>query len=145
MNRPLLYIGADHAGFELKDKLKTALLDQGYEMYDLSPNFKADDDYPLQAKKVAIAVAKTPESRGILVCGSGIGVAIAANRQKGVRAFDAHDVEETKLAREHNDANVISVSGWKLSEKDALALITIFLKTKASKAERHRRRVAQLG
>ncbi|MFA5935631.1 MAG: RpiB/LacA/LacB family sugar-phosphate isomerase [Patescibacteria group bacterium] len=145
MKKPLLFLGADHAGFELKEKLKADLLHQGYEIYDLSPRFKKDDDYPIHAKKVALAVSKTPGSMGVLACGSGVGVSIAANRVKGARAFDAHDEKETKLAREHNDANVIALSGWKLSEKEALALVKTFLKTKASGAERHRRRVGQLG
>jgi ribose 5-phosphate isomerase B len=145
MQHPPLFLGADHAGFDLKEKLKADLLDQGYEIYDLSPRFKKDDDYPLHAKKVAQAVVKTLGSCGILVCGSGVGVSIAANRIKGVRAFDAHDEKETKLAREHNDANIIALSGWRLSEQEALGLVKTFLKTKASKIERHVRRVKQLG
>lgn len=145
MNKPLLFLGADHAGFELKETLKADLLDMGYEIYDLSPRFKADDDYPLHAKKVAMAVAKTSDARGILVCGSGVGISIAANRTKGVRAFDAHDEKEVKLAREHNDVNVIALSGWQMDEKHAMSLVKAFLKTKASNAERHKRRVKQLG
>jgi ribose 5-phosphate isomerase B len=145
MSYPPLFLGADHAGFALKEKLKAALLDLGYEIYDLSPRFKEGDDYPLPAKKVSAAVSKTRESRGILVCGSGIGVSIAANRMKGIRAFDAHDVKETRLAREHNDANVIALSGWRMSKQDALRLVQTFLKTSFSKAERHHRRVKQLG
>ncbi|MEO5927190.1 MAG: RpiB/LacA/LacB family sugar-phosphate isomerase [Patescibacteria group bacterium] len=145
MTKPLLFLGADHAGFELKEILKADLLEKGYEIYDLSPRFKKDDDYPLHAKKVALAVSKTPESRGILVCGSGVGISIAANRMKGVRAFDAHDEKETKLARGHNDVNVIALSGWNMDEKHAMALVKMFLKTKTASAERHRRRVKQLG
>jgi ribose 5-phosphate isomerase B len=145
MTKPLIFLGADHAGFKLKEALKADLLNKGYEIYDLSPRFKADDDYPLHAKKVAMAITKSPESRGILVCGSGVGVSIAANRMKGVRAFDAHDEKEVKLAREHNDANVIALSGWRMDEKHAMKLVNAFLKTKTSKAERHRRRVKQLG
>jgi len=145
MSHPSLFLGADHAGFALKEKLKVALLDLGYEIYDLSPRFKEGDDYPLPAKNVATAVSKTRESRGVLVCGSGVGVSIAANRVKGVRAFHAHDAKETKLAREHNDANVIALSGWRMSKADALRLVQTFLKTPFSKAERHHRRVKQLG
>lgn len=145
MKQHPLFLGADHAGFELKEKLKADLLDQGYEIYDLSPRFKKDDDYPLHAKKVAMAVSKTPDARGILVCGSGVGISIAANRTKGVRAFDAHDEKEVKLAREHNNANVIALSGWTVSEPQALTFVKAFLKTKASSAERHVRRVQQLG
>ena len=139
-----LYLGADHAGFALKEKLKSALLKRGCTLIDLSPTFQVNDDYPLHAQRVAQAVAKNAKTRGVLICGSGIGVSIAANRNKGIRAFDAHDVKEVVLAREHNDANVIALSGWRMTEKQALALIEAFLQTPFSKAARHRRRVKQL-
>ncbi len=139
-----LYLGADHAGFALKEKLKSALLKHDYTFTDLSPTFQANDDYPLHAQRVAKAVAQDKKSRGILVCGSGVGVSIAANRNKGIRAFDAHDVKEVILAREHNDANVIALSGWRMTEKQAITLIETFLQTPFSKAARHQRRVKQL-
>jgi len=81
----------------------------------------------------------------VLVCGSGIGVSIAANRVSGVRAFDAYDEKTVRLAREHNDANVIALSGWKQTRKESTKLLDIFLKTKFSSAKRHHRRVKQLG
>ncbi len=139
-----IYLGADHAGFGLKEDLKK-LLGKTHKIVDLSPVFTDEDDYPEVAFAVAKKVAKEKDGRGIIVCGSGVGVAIAANRVKGVRAFDAFDEETTKLAREHNDANVISLSGWRLDATQAKKLVDLFLKTKRSNATRHARRVKQLG
>lgn len=144
MKTPAIFIGADHAGFELKEKLKDKLREQKITVTDLSPKFMKDDDYPLQAKKVTLAVSKDKQARGILVCGNGVGMVITANRLKGVRAFAAHSVTETKLAREHNDANVIALSGWSTDLKSALQLTKLFLSTPASKATRHLRRIKQL-
>lgn len=145
MKRLKIYLGADHAGFLLKERIKEALTTRQLDVEDLSPVLQENDDYPLQAAKVVRALKKTKEARGIVVCGSGVGVAIAANRTKGIRAFDAHSVQEVELARNDEDANVITLSGWKISKKLALELIDTFLKTPASKAERHRRRIQQLG
>jgi ribose 5-phosphate isomerase B len=139
-----LFIGADHAGFSLKEQVKVFLPNTVF-IEDLSPVFTPGDDYPDVALKLAKKVAKHQGSRGILVCGSGVGVTIAANRIKGVRAFDAHSVEEVKLAREHNDANVISLSGWHEKPSQAKKLIQAFMEGKASKEARHVRRVKKLG
>lgn len=139
-----LFIGADHAGFDLKERIKVFLPNNVF-IEDLSPVYTDGDDYPDIANKVAKQVVKHPGSRGILVCGSGVGVTIAANRLKGVRAFDAHSVEEVELAREHNDANVISLSGWHEKPAQAKKMIEAFLKTPASKEQRHVRRVKKLG
>lgn len=145
MPEPVIFIGADHAGFALKERLKAWLVGRGRNVEDLSPAFEHGDDYPAHGFRVARRVARTKGARGVLVCGSGVGVAIAANRVKGVRAFDAFDARTTKLAREHNDANVIALSGWHLAFADAKRLVGLFLKTNASAAARHRRRVRQLG
>lgn len=144
MKKFAIYLGADHAGFELKEQIKHALLNSRYNVTDLSPKFLKDDDYPLPAKKVALAVSEDKNARGILICGSGIGVTIASNRVKGVRAFSAHNEAEIKLAREHNDANVIALSGWNTNLKTALKLLKHFFHTPASKASRHQRRIKQL-
>ncbi len=140
----IVFLGADHAGFALKEKIAPRLEARGMTVVDLSPTFVAGDDYPAIAMRVARHVAKTKNARGILVCGSGVGVSIAANRIRGVRAFDAFDAKTTKLAREHNDANVIALSGWRQSAAEAKKLIDLFFKTKFSSATRHRRRVKQL-
>lgn len=140
-----LFLGADHAGFELKESLKPWLHTLNVEICDLSPRFEKGDDYPMHGMKVALAVTKTKNSLGILVCGSGVGISIAANRVKGARAFDAFDAKTVALAREHNDANIIALSGWHHSLAKAKSLISLFLKTEFSKEPRHKKRVKQLG
>jgi ribose 5-phosphate isomerase B len=145
MPKPVIFIGADHAGFALKEALKEKLDAKKYTLVDLSPTFVAGNDYPEHAFRVARHVAKTKGARGILVCGSGVGVAIAANRIKGARAFDAYDADTTKFAREENDVNIITLSGWRQDVEMAKQLTDIFLKTKFSSAVRHHRRVKQLG
>ena len=145
MPHPVIFVGADHAGYPLKEQLMPWLEAQRLTIVDLSPNLVEGDDYPAHALRVARHVAKTPGARGILVCGSGVGVTIAANRVKKVRAFDAYDERTTKLAREHNDANVIALSGWHQDVDQAEQLLKTFFTTKASRSSRHVRRVAQLG
>ena len=153
-------IAADHAGYKLKQILAAELVKKGYEVHDLTPHFKDGDDYPGVANSLARSLQSEVGSRksarpgtkdvgrgtmGVLICGSGIGVCIAANRHKGIRAGAGHDVAEVKLAREHNDINVLCLSGWKTKPADAMKLIEAFLKTKASNAARHKRRIKQLG
>lgn len=140
-----IYLGADHAGFALKEKLKTELTRQGYEIQDLAPRYISGDDYPRYGKTVAQAVARDKNSRGVLVCGSGVGMVIAANRVRGARAFLGQTVGETILAREHNDINILVLAGWRIRTKQALAVLQTFLKIPFSKASRHQRRVKQLG
>jgi len=138
---PHLYLGADHAGFKLKEALKASLKTGPV---DLSPAFVEGDDYPLAAKKVALAIQTDKDSLGILVCGTGHGMDIAANRFKGVRAIVARTEKDAKLAREHNHANVIVLGGWITKTPLAKKIIATFLKTKPSKEARHVRRVKQL-
>lgn len=145
MPHPPLFLAADHNGFPLKEQLVPKLRALGLDVTDLSPALVKNDDYPLAARALVTKMKKAPNARGILVCGSGVGMAIAANRAKGIRAFTAHSEEETKLARNDNDANVIALSGWNMTGEDALRHIQIFLKTPFSKAARHHRRVEQLG
>lgn len=140
-----LYLGADHAGFKLKETLKPKLAKLGLKIHDLTPAFMPGDDYPWIGETVAKRTAKTKDSRGLLVCGSGVGMAIAANRIKGARAVEGYAAHQVKLAREHNDANVLTVGTWHTSDKDALKLIKTFLSTKTSNAKRHQRRVKELG
>lgn len=137
-NKPTIYVGADHAGFALKEKIKTA------GSIDLSPRLVEGDDYPLAARKVAMAVAQDKDSLGILVCGTGHGMDIAANRLKGVRAIVARTEKDAKLSREHNHANIIVLGGWITKPALAKKIIATFLKTKPSKDARHVRRVKQL-
>lgn len=139
-----IFLGADHAGFTLKEKIKPLLEKRNATIVDLSLVFHEGDDYPAIAQRVAKHVAKTKDARGVLVCGSGVGVTIAANRVKKIRAFDAFDEKTVKLAREHNDANVIALSGWNLTVAQAKKLLDTFFKTRFSNAARHARRVTQL-
>ncbi|MBP7134224.1 RpiB/LacA/LacB family sugar-phosphate isomerase [Patescibacteria group bacterium] len=138
------YLGADHAGFSLKEAVKTTLQAQGIAFEDLSPTFIEGDDYPLMAKSVAKAVANRPESAGITVCGTGIGTAIAANRLPGIRAFVGHSVEEVRIARQHNDANILALGGRMLSPQEANTLVEAFLTTERDPDVRHVRRITQL-
>jgi ribose 5-phosphate isomerase B len=140
-----LYLGADHAGWKLKEKLKPQLAKLNVKIHDLTPAFMAGDDYPWIGESVAKKTAKSKDGRGLLICGSGVGMAIAANRVRGARAVEGYAAHQVKLAREHNDANVLTVGNWHTSDKDAMKLIKTFLATKASSAKRHTRRIKQLG
>ena len=144
MKSPTIYLGADHNGFRLKESLEKWLLARGYCVEDLSTKKAAGDDYPKIGFTVAKAVVKNPGSRGVLICGSGIGVAIAANRVKGIRAAAAHTPAEVKKARADEDLNILTLSGWTMSEKKAVTLLRPFLTAPCSRAARHKRRVKQL-
>jgi RpiB/LacA/LacB family sugar-phosphate isomerase len=139
-----LYLAADHAGWKLKEAVKK-LLPKNTMVQDLSPVFKDGDDYPAIGKALAQKVAKTSGTRGVLFCGSGVGIAIAANRVKGARAMEGMSSAHIKRGREHNDVNILTIGGWDQSPKETVAFIKTFLTTKASSAERHKRRVKQLG
>lgn len=143
-NKPMIYLGADHAGFELKETVKAFLQKQAYIAHDLSPRLVKGDDYPLAAKKVSMAILDDTQSLGILICGTGHGMDIAANRHKGVRALVSRTEEDAKLAREHNHANILVLGGWVTKPAAAKKIILAFLKSKPSKTERHVRRVQQL-
>lgn len=141
---PLL-IAADHAGWQRKETLKKKLTALGVPTHDLTPTFKAGDDYPLVAKKLAQRVSAVADARGILVCGSGVGMAIAANRVKRVRAVEGFSPAQMKLARKHNDVNVLTLGAWHVTVAKEMPIINAFLNTKTSNATRHHRRVKQLG
>ncbi|MBI4144084.1 RpiB/LacA/LacB family sugar-phosphate isomerase [Candidatus Woesearchaeota archaeon] len=133
------YLGADHAGFWLKEKLKKSI--KG--LIDMSPEYDEKDDYPIISAKLAKKVAKE-KTKGILVCGSGAGVAIAANKIKGIRAVPAFDTYEATMSRQHNDANIICLRARKFPAKKAIMLAKLWLKTQFSKEERHVRRIKQI-
>lgn len=140
-----VFLGADHAGYRLKEKIKETLSKKGIESKDLGTDSEESCDYPDYAKKVAKAVQKNKGSFGVLVCGTGTGTAITANRFKGVRAVQATTEYLAKMAREHNNANVISLGARVTPEKDALKFVETFLKTPFSNEERHARRVKKMG
>ncbi len=145
MKKDVIYLGADHAGFRLKEQIKKYLLAQKSMVIDLG-NLKLDknDDYPDFGYKVAKAVAKDKNSNGILICGSSFGVCIVANKVRGIRAVSIDNVKDAKLSREHNDANVLCLSGWNLKFDLAKKIIVVWLKTKFSNAPRHKRRLAKI-
>ena len=136
-------IAADHAGFALKEKLRQKLTHDGHEVVDFGPNSSESVDYPDFAQPVGRDVAQGRADRGILVCSTGIGMAMAANKIVGVRAAPAQSEDEVRMTREHNDANVLTLGAKYLDEDHASGLIDIFLKTEFT-GGRHARRVAKI-
>ena len=136
-------IGADHAGFILKEHLRARLAEAGHELRDFGAHSAESVDYPDYAALVAGAVAGGSAERGILVCGSGIGMAIAANRVRGVRAAACIDLYSARLCRQHNDANVLALGRRIVAPPLAEALAEVFLTT-TFEGGRHARRVAKL-
>ena len=137
-----IHIGSDHAGLEFKAKIIAHLQSQGHQVIDHGPHsFDPLDDYPEFCIPAALATAKDPGSFGIVLGGSGNGEQMAANKVKGVRAALVWSVEIAKLARQHNDANVISLGGRMHDEKLCLELVDTFLSTPFSNDERHVRRI----
>ena len=139
-----LYIGADHAGFKTKEKLKKALKKK-YNVIDCGAfAFDKNDDYPNYAFVVAEHVEKDTESLGVLVCGSGNGMAIAANKVHGIRAIVAIDNYGAKMGREDNDANILVLRERQMKFEKNKSLVNVFLKAKASTHERHKRRIRKI-
>jgi ribose 5-phosphate isomerase B len=136
-------IGADHGGFELKNQLRDALIASGHQVRDFGANSAESSDYPDYAGPVARAVADGTSERGILICGSGVGMAIAANKVRGVRAAVGMNPEAVQLTRQHNDANVLTLGERFTDPATAQALVKIFLET-PFEAGRHERRVAKI-
>jgi ribose 5-phosphate isomerase B len=136
-------LGADHAGFELKDALKRVLDELGATYSDFGTSSPASVDYPDLAEPVARGVAARHFDRGILVCGSGIGMSIAANKVPGVRAAVATEVAAAKLAREHNDANIVALGARVTSPDRAADIVRAFLTTEFA-GGRHAARVAKI-
>lgn len=136
-------LASDHAGFQLKDHLVASLAAAGHDVIDMGTAGTDSVDYPHFAGPAARAVAAGEADRGVLVCGSGNGVAIVANKVAGVRAVNAHDAAEAEMARRHNDANVITLSGARLHADTADAIVQTFLTTDFD-GGRHARRVDQI-
>ncbi len=138
-------IASDHAGYELKSLLLKDLAAAGMSVVDLGTNAPDSVDYPDYADRLAAALKDGRASRGILVCGTGIGISIAANRHRHIRAALCHDETSARLCRQHNDANVLVLGGRLLGPEVALGCLKVFLSTKFDGGERHERRVAKLG
>ncbi|MBI2021886.1 RpiB/LacA/LacB family sugar-phosphate isomerase [Candidatus Daviesbacteria bacterium] len=141
----MIFIGADHRGFELKERLKRRLIDEGFKVVDLgNDHLDPSDDYVDFAQKVAEATVQESENRGILLCGSGAGVDIVANKFDGIRSALVEDKIRAIQAREHEDANVISLPADVLDEESAYEIIKAFLETEFSPQVRHLRRIHKI-
>ncbi len=136
-------LGSDHAGFELKEKVKTLLQDLGHEVVDVGCHSTDSVDYPVFGAKVARAVARGEVERGVLICGTGLGMSMVANRFPGVRAALCHELFTTQMARRHNDANVLVLGGRVLGDVLALEMVKVFLET-PFEGGRHARRVEMI-
>ncbi|MEN3001138.1 MAG: ribose 5-phosphate isomerase B [Armatimonadota bacterium] len=139
-----IFIGSDHAGYALKEALRDYLQQQGYEVEDLGVFSPEPADYPDIAHQLTAQVVAQPDSRGILICGTGIGMCIAANKRRGIRAAHATEPVSAQLARAHNDANVLCLGGRILGIELAKATVDAFLQTPFSGETRHARRVQKL-
>ncbi len=140
-----VYLGSDHAGFELKAHLLGALAAKGYDAVDIGAKvYHADDDYPAFCLATGAAVVGDPSSLGVVIGGSGNGEQIAANKIPGVRAALAWNHDTATLAREHNNANVVSIGARQHTVDEATELVLAFLGTPFSQGDRHQRRIDQL-
>ncbi len=138
-----LIIGADHAGYKLKEIIKAHLQEKGYDIDDIGTFSEESVDYPDFAEKVASEVAGGRAELGILVCGTGIGVSIAANKISGIRAANCSTIFEARMARAHNNANVICVGSRVVGDAHAIAIVETFL-TEKFEGGRHRRRLDKI-
>lgn len=139
-----IFLGADHAGFSIKERVRQVLIKKGFIVDDLSPELVKGDDYPSHAFRVSKAVRQNTGSRGILICGSGLGMSIAANRIKRIRAVDAYDTYTAKMSRLDEDSNVLCLRARNFSYKKNLSIINTWLSTKFSGRSRHIRRINEL-
>ena len=138
-----IFVSSDHAGFALKKKVLDFLKKKKLSFQDLGPFSDKSVDYPLYAHKLANNVKKNKRNVGILICGSGTGMNIAANKHRNIRAAQCFSLKSTKLSRLHNDANVITLGSRLISKKNALKYISVFLNTKFE-GGRHLRRVKKI-
>jgi ribose 5-phosphate isomerase B len=140
-----IYLGADHAGFSLKEKIKKLLKKEKIAVVDLgAKRLISTDDYPDYAYRVAKAVARTSQGKGILICGSGQGMCIVANKVKGVRAVVISNQKEARLSRLHNNANILCLSAWQTKLSKAYQIIKSWLETPFSNEPRHLRRLEKI-
>lgn len=143
--KPTIYLGADHAGFDLKSIISEHLTAQGYIIEDLGAHqLQPNDDYPEYAGAVAEAVRNHPGSLGILTCGNAEGVCIAANKFDGIRAGIGYSIEAAQTMRNDDNANIICLPGRIKTQDDPLKIIDVYLATQFSKADRHERRLDQV-
>ena len=136
-----VFLGSDHAAYEEKERVKSLLLFLGHDVEDVGTDSKESTHYPLYARKVAESVQQNPDARGVLLCGSGIGVSIVANRFAGVRAALCHSVEDAKLSRQHNDSNVICFGARTTTFELIESMLTAWLES-SFEGGRHQERVS---
>ena len=139
----LIAIASDHGGFELKEKVKEHLRERNVKFVDLGTNSTESVDYPVYGKACAEAVASGKAERGIVICGTGIGISIAANKVKGIRCGLCTSVEMAKLTRQHNNANMLAMGGRILETETAFAIVDAFIDTRFE-GGRHKRRTDML-
>ena len=141
----MIYLGSDHGGFKLKQKIKSFLNELDYKYEDLGNlKFDKDDDYPDYAFKVAEKVSENIKNKGILLCRSSGGMIIAANKVKGIKAVSVIDEKSVKHAIQHNNANIIALSGDWINENKAKKIVKLSLTTKFNNEERHVRRLKKI-
>lgn len=148
-NKNLVFFASDHAGWPLRHSIIRWFERQGYGIIDCGPKtIQPGDDYPQLAQavsqKLLTALAEQPEAKGVLLCGSGVGMAMMANRFKGIRAVEGYSPEQVRLAREHNNANILTLGARDISKKLAERLVKKFFETKFTPIDRHQRRIKQL-
>ena len=136
-------IASDHAGYKTKQYIKNILINNEISVIDLGPFSEDSVDYPDYAKKVSLRVSKRKSEIGILVCGSGTGMAISANKTKGIRAAVGYNLKSTQLSRQHNNANILCLGARLTKKKDIKKIVSIFLKTKFE-GGRHKRRIKKI-
>ncbi len=138
----MIALGCDHGGYKLMQEVKRHLDARGLEYKDFGTDSEQSVDYPVYAKAVSESIQKKECDRGILICGTGIGISIAANKHKGIRAALCHDVFSAEATRQHNDANILAMGGRVIGGGHALRVVDAFLDTPFSEDERHKRRIA---
>jgi ribose 5-phosphate isomerase B len=143
MEKIKIAVGSDHGGYELKEIIKLYIEKLGYEYKDFGTYDGTSIDYPIIAKEVAKKVVDKEFDRGIIICGSGLGVAIAANKVKGIRAVTCHDTYCAKMSRLHNNANVLTMGGRVIGSDAACEIVKIWLETEFE-GGRHQKRIDML-
>ena len=138
-----IFISSDHAGYNLKEQIKKYLITKKIICFDLGPSSNKKVDYPIYAHKLAKKVKISKKNLGILVCGSGTGMSITANKHKNIRAAQCFSLKSTKLSRLHNDANIITLGSRLLSKKKACSFVNVFLNTKFE-GGRHIKRIRRI-
>jgi len=140
-----IYIGADHRGFYLKEKVAKWLFEWGYEFFDVgASSYNPKDDYTLFASEVASLVSKDKDSKGVILCGSGVGVDIVANKFDGIRASIGKSVSQVKAGREDDDMNILAIAADFTKEAEAKKMLKVFLETKFSGKARHKKRIEEI-